>query len=69
MLGKSQVQGEVLSWLATTGRVVCQWSDDAERFVPVAEGLERILADYHGIDLDRIAAEKRRMVVDMRTDG
>lgn len=63
---QSQAQGEFLEWLANAkGFVLCErntldWGDD--RFVPADQNVERLLAEYHDIDLEKVEAEKRAML-------
>lgn len=40
------------------------WSED--QLMPVHTSITRILADYFGIDLNKIEAEKRQMIAVMR---
>lgn len=60
----SQHQGEFLDWLASNGYFVCQWTeyDDAPaEYAPVTLSIEKLLAEYHEIDLD--ACEKERQAI------
>ncbi len=67
---ESQAQGEFLDWLANVkGLTLCRLSDEPgyhDRLVPAYETIERLLAEYHDIDLDAIEAEKRAMLADAR---
>lgn len=40
--------------------------DKYDRFVPVGKSIQEILADYFGIDLNKIEAEKRQMLDEIR---
>lgn len=69
---KSQLVGEFLEeWCTTKGYTLCEWLDDADfsavgGYFPVRKRTDAILADYFGIDLDKIEAEKRQMLDVMR---
>lgn len=51
---ESQAQGELLDWA------------EGEDLITLCAPIRKILAKYHGIDLDRIEAEKRQMLAELR---
>lgn len=48
-----------------TGQL-CEFNDEMGEFLPTHKTIERTLADYFDIDLDKIEAEKRDMLDKMR---
>lgn len=67
---RSQAAGEFLEWLQSTGRVVCRWVDEVDvGFFPTHEGIEVLLAEWLDIDLDKVKAEKRALLAEIRGKG
>lgn len=63
----SQAIGEFLEWLEEQGLVICEPSPLATMpLVPAHRQITDLLADYHGIDLTLIEAEKRAMIAALR---
>ena len=69
---QSQAQGELLDWLRQSGRRLMRWHEwdeegrHHEDWVPDSRSIEAILAEFHGIDMARIDAEKRAMLAQLR---
>lgn len=66
--GKSQIIGEFLDWLEhEDGATICKLRD--EDYCPTYEKIEDLLARYFDIDQNKLEAEKRRMLRDLRNSG
>ena len=63
---KSQPIGEFLEWLIGQGLIICKFSDNHGEYIPHYEPIERLLARFFGIDLDKVEAEKRKILEDLR---
>jgi hypothetical protein len=62
---RSQAIGEFLEWLTCKkGFTICQLH--REEFMPVYTRTENLLAEFFEIDLDKIEAEKRAMLAELR---
>ncbi len=62
---KSQEIGAFLEWLQhERGFVIATWLD--EELAPSHESIEKLLAAYFDVDLNRIEREKRRMLDSLR---
>jgi len=62
---ESQKIGEFISWLQ--GRYyICRWLEDEERFHPIHNSIEDLLAQYFGIDLSVLENEKTEMLKSLR---
>lgn len=60
---KSQAIGEFLDWLeAEKGVQLARYPEDSERLVPFSFSTERLLAEFFGIDLDKVEDERRAML-------
>jgi len=64
---KSQAIGEFLTWLThDRGCEICEYLDDEDPehlvFMPVRDGIQELLADYFGIDLDLLEMEKQALL-------
>ncbi len=60
---ESQAQGEFLEWLqAEKGIVLCRYVPNHEFPVHASFVLNRVLAEYHGIDYDGMEREKRALL-------
>jgi hypothetical protein len=59
--------GEFLDWLVhEKGITLAEW-DERDRLMPAnTGGFERLLADYFGIDLDKVEAEKLAILKHLR---
>lgn len=61
---ESQIIGEFLEWLGSADRTVCKF--DEERFGgtywPDNTSIERLLAEYYDIDLDKVEKERRQIL-------
>jgi hypothetical protein len=69
---KSQVIGEFLEWL--NGKyVIAQWVEvegyKEEQLLPAHTVIEKLLAEYFEIDLEKVEAEKREILEELRTHG
>lgn len=60
---ESQAIGEFLDYSPYT---LCDWDEDTNRFWPVQGGIERILAEFFDIDLDKVEAEKLAILEELR---
>jgi hypothetical protein len=73
---KSQLVGEFLDWLSQQGYYICRWQDEGDNGQPkripaTADDIARIhedeyLADFFGIDQDKLEEEKRAMLDALR---
>ena len=58
----SHAQGQFLEWLRETkGFRLAQWRDD-ENLAPVYVDLNQLLAEFHGIDLNKVKLERRAIL-------
>lgn len=57
------------AFLDNSGYTLCEVDADLNRFVPIYRSIERILADYFGIDLDELEREKRAMLDSLRANA
>lgn len=69
----SQMIGEFLDWLnSAKGYRLCTlerrpWMDEPETWQPIYIGIERVLAEYFSINLDKVEQEKRLVLEAIRT--
>lgn len=63
---QSQVIGEFLEQLGSEGLSICEYVDRHDRWSPLSKNTEKILADYFGIDLDKLEKEKRQMLAELQ---
>lgn len=64
---ESQVIGEFLEWLRSEkGWSICKPYKNTDLFEPTIFSTEKLLAEYFGIDLDRLDDEKRTMIEELR---
>lgn len=63
---KSQTIGEFLEWLNEQGITLCERYKDTEMFYPIVGSREQLLAEYYGIDLGKVEAEKQAILKDIR---
>jgi len=71
MLGKkdqSQPAGEFLEWVVSQGWVLCSWQSglEVDGYWPVGKSIEQLLADWLGIDLATVEAERRAVLEHVR---
>jgi len=67
---QSQIIGEFLEWLGDEkGYFICTYGDNAEfpqlPFL-ISDSRERLLAEFFGIDLDKVEKEKRALLEELR---
>lgn len=67
--GESQRIGEFLEWLAADTEYVLGTFDDDDRLWPAHPPVQKLLARYFGIDLDRVERERGRMLAYLRRRG
>lgn len=60
---KTQTIGEFLEWAGSTGVLLCEIAPD-DHFYPVGDTMT-LLAEWAGIDRDRLEDEKRQMLDEM----
>lgn len=68
---QSQIIGEFLEWLRGKYEL-CEFKDECsecfecgevvEGYYPIAFNIEKILADYYDVDLNKLEQEKREMI-------
>lgn len=63
---KSQTCGEFIDWLIEHDYHLCQPDTTGRYFWPTHTPLTKLLAEFFEIDLDKIEAEKRQMIEEMR---
>jgi hypothetical protein len=63
---ESQCQGELLEWLSEEKDFAICYRSKLGEFIPILASTESLLAEFHGIDLNKIAQEKDAMVEEMR---
>jgi len=64
VVADSQKLGEFLDWLGHEGLTICTFDPQREEapWLPLYRPLSQLLADYFGIDLAILEAEKRAML-------
>lgn len=62
---ESQVIGEFLEWLQARYQLCTL--DHYDYFQPQYPNINQLLADYYGIDLDKVESERRAMLADLRS--
>lgn len=55
----------LLDWLADNGYRICRYDDDEYAFTPSTVSHERLAAEYLGLDLDDIHAERAAALDDL----
>lgn len=63
---ESHAIGQFIEWLHGQGIYFAKYDDDSEDFVPEYRSIEKWLADYFEIDLNKVEAEKRQMLDEIR---
>lgn len=62
----SQKIGEFLDWLLNKrGLVICKWEKSG--YFEYRRNIEELLAEYFGIDLNKVEKEKRQMLDEIRS--
>lgn len=68
---QSQAQGEFLDWLMKEKEIVlAKWSNDSESDQNLYEcpvSIEALLAEFHGIDLNKVEKERRAILEELAT--
>ena len=59
----SQAAGEFIVWLGQLKGISLCRMDKYDRYYPIPESLEKLLAECYGIDLDKVERERREMLV------
>jgi hypothetical protein len=63
----SQAQGEFLAWLQEEKHfTLCERMGDSVRLCPIHASVEKLLAEFHGIDLNKAEAERRALLEFLR---
>ncbi len=62
--GANRTIGDFLDWLEEKGFMLCQY-DDWENLVPSFERKAKIIADFFGINEDKLEEEKRAMLASL----
>ena len=62
---ESQSIGEFLSWLRQD-RWICELDEVKDQFYPTRESIESLLAEYFGINQDKLEQEKRQILAELR---
>jgi hypothetical protein len=68
----AEILGPFLEWLQEQGYVICEWSESGgygvPAWAPIRQNIEQLLADYFGIDLEQVEAEKRAVLAAWRQE-
>lgn len=65
---ESHKLGEFLDWLEQRKRLsLARWSRSDDQLVPDYTPKEQLLAEYYGIDLDKVDAERRALLKHVRS--
>ena len=69
--GKSQAVGEFLEWASSQGLHLCEPIPESLHgyYGPTNRSVLDLLAEFFGIDQDKIEAEKRAMLAYLRGEG
>lgn len=64
---KSQVIGEFLEWAKETQDFhLCIYSGYGKEYIPIGITVERLLAKFFDIDIDKVEKEKRQILEEIR---
>jgi hypothetical protein len=63
---QSQLIGAFLDWLEQSGYTICEYSKKREEFFPIHQSVQKWLAEYFDIDLEKLDAEKVSMLDKLR---
>lgn len=62
---QTQAIGEFLDWAAEQGIQLCRFDDRTDHLYPAGSFMP-LLAEWAGIDMDKIEAEKQQMLAELR---
>lgn len=64
---ESQTIGQFLDWLSENGMAICKPQDGlrGERYFPIAESTEQLLARHFEVDLNAVERERRALLADL----
>jgi hypothetical protein len=62
----TQAIGEFLEWASEHGMRLCSLDDRASHWWPVSLPIERLLAQYIEIDMDKVETERRALLEHVR---
>jgi len=63
----SQIIGEFIEWLGEQGYTICEdTGSEVDNYWPTSKRTEQLLADFFGIDLNEVEAERRRLLENLR---
>jgi hypothetical protein len=69
--GRNQAVGCFIEWLQVKGYVIARYKNIHgfmdEQLVPDTSGIQDLIAEYFGIDQDKLEQEKRKMLDDLRS--
>lgn len=63
---QSQAIGEFLDWLVEQGVSLCRWSKPQQAWIPDCQMINDRLAEYFGIDLQKVDQEQRAILEEFR---
>ncbi len=64
---QSEAIGQFLEWQTSKDRDLCQFNSKHDDYLPLFHGsIEKILAEYFEIDLQKLEEEKRQMIEECR---
>lgn len=64
---QSQIIGEFLEWLNYEKEYsLCECENKYDRWQPISENHQKLLAQFFNIDLDKLEQEKRKMLEELR---
>ena len=64
---QSQVIGEFLNWLFSSGAVLAHYPEQLDELMPRNMNIQNLLAAYFDINLEKIEIEKQQMINELRT--
>jgi len=68
--GQSELLAKFYDWLTEKGYSLCFWSDGDEYddggYYPLSMSPEKLFAEFFGIDLNKIEAERRAILEELR---
>jgi len=62
---KSQTIG---AFIDDSGYSLCIYSETQNVYLPIRKSIEQILADYFGIDLDKVEKERQQILATVRSE-
>lgn len=63
---ESQAIGEFHDWMNEQGYNICELEGEHDRFIPIHRRIDDLMAEFFGIDRDKVEEEKRQMLDEMR---